>query len=151
MKNNKKFSETKFGNFITKVANTGLDVVSVIGKAKSGDFVGAFNEAKEMLSKSPNPEHGGFLTELLQNAENFRSDYELFLEDTQDARVNETARDISENSSFLSKNVHEIIALAVVGAWLVSWYLKPKIDYGEITSIVSLILGYLYGRTKPQV
>lgn len=99
-----------------------------------------------------------------------QNDFELnkaYLQDVQNARDNETARDTSEHSSWLSKNIHEIIALLVVGGFMVMvygifavYFFSPKkIDLQDIkllfeifglTSIVTLILGYLYGRSKPQ-
>ena len=146
----KKFKDTKFGGFLTKAGEKGLNVASAIGKAKSGDFIGAFEEARKVFSASDNPESDGLLSEMISQRAELKSDYELFLQDTQDARSNETQRDVSEHSSWLSKNVHELIAIAVIGGWLVTWYFKPQIDYAEITGVVTLILGYLYGRTKPQ-
>jgi len=76
--------------------------------------------------------------------------YQLDLQDTQDARANETARDTNEYSSWLSKNIHEIIALVVIGCWMVTWFVKVVIDPIIISSAVMLILGYLYGRTQPE-
>lgn len=75
---------------------------------------------------------------------------DLEFKDVQNARDNETARDISQYSSFLSKNIHEIIALTVIGSWIITWFLETRVEDGIIASAVMLILGYLYGRTKPQ-
>ena len=148
MKNFK--DKTKFGQFLSKASNKGLNVISAIGKAKNGDFIGAYEDVKQVLSKEPNETNDNLLSELIKKKSEFKSDYQLFLEDTQDARANETIRDTSENSSWLTKNIHEIIAVVVIGGWIVTWYNKPVIPTVEITGAVMLILGYLYGRSKPQ-
>ena len=75
---------------------------------------------------------------------------QLYLSETQDARRNETARDISQYSSFLSKNIHEMIAIIVIGGWMVTWFVKVEIPQIQITGAVMLILGYLYGKSKPE-
>ena len=75
---------------------------------------------------------------------------QLYLSETQDARANETARDVSQYSSFLSKNIHEMIAIIVIGGWMVTWFVKVEIPQIQITGAVMLILGYLYGKSQPE-
>lgn len=89
----KKFSSTKFGGFINKVAATGLDVISIVGKAKNGNILGAINETKNLLSKEPNKESDDLLAELIKKKFEFKSDYDKYLEDVKDAR------DMYESSS----------------------------------------------------
>lgn len=73
------------------------------------------------------------------------------LKDVQSARDNETLRDSDENSSWLSKNIHEMIAIVITVSWIVTWFIEIDQDIRlQITSAVMLIYGYLYGRTKPQ-
>lgn len=75
---------------------------------------------------------------------------EMYLGDAQNARDNETLRDNNENASWLSKNIHEVIAILFVVPFVVSWFITT-ITIPEIAGqAVMLILGYLYGRTKPQ-
>lgn len=89
----KNFNETKFGSFINKVAATGLDVVSIVGKAKSGNILEAISDTKTLLSKKPNTESDSLLSELIKKKSEFKSDFELYLEDVKDAR------DMYENTS----------------------------------------------------
>ncbi len=72
------------------------------------------------------------------------------LKDVQNARDNETARDSSQYSSWLSKNIHEIIAIGFCGAWVVTWFVDLPTAGEKASDAVMLILGYLYGRSKPQ-
>lgn len=75
---------------------------------------------------------------------------EMYLSDAQNARDNETLRDNNENASWLSKNINEIIAILFVVPFVISWFITT-ITIPEISGqAVMLILGYLYGRTKPQ-
>lgn len=75
---------------------------------------------------------------------------ELYLSDAQSARSHETSRDNNQNSSWLSKNIHEIIALLFTIPFVVSWFFI-NIELPAIASqAIMLILGYLYGRSKPQ-
>lgn len=133
----KKFKDSKLGKFLRKV---GSDVGNIADDLLPDK--GLLGLVKNLIIKdnTMKPEDKKMALEML-NAE---------LKDTQNARDNETARDTSEYSSFLSKNIHEIIAICVIGGWMTSWYYKPLIDYREITGAVMLILGYLYGRSKPQ-
>ena len=77
-------------------------------------------------------------------------EYEIFVQDTQDARSNETKRDTNVNSSWMSKNQHEIISFVLIGGWVVSWWVEVGIDKQDIKDAVYLVLGYLYGRSQPQ-
>jgi len=77
-------------------------------------------------------------------------EHEMYLHDAQNARDNETKRDTSEHSSWLSKNIHEIIALAVFGAWITSLFVKTEVSSDDIMPIMLMVGGYLFGRTKPQ-
>lgn len=76
---------------------------------------------------------------------------ELNNADVADARENETKRDTSENSSWLSKNVHELIALMVSSAWILSWWIPAVVAHGDVKDIVLVIMGYLFGRTMPNM
>ncbi len=72
------------------------------------------------------------------------------LKDVQNARDNETARDNNENSSWLSKNIHEMIAILFCVAWITTWFIDMPTEAHRASDAVMLILGYLYGRSKPQ-
>lgn len=87
--------------------------------------------------------------ELAQEAERIMN------ESLADARANETSRDVSANSGFLSKNIHEIIALIVVlsfvGLSIAS--MKFAVLPAAIVAVkeaVMMVLAYLYGRSKPE-
>lgn len=75
---------------------------------------------------------------------------QIILTDVQSARDNETKRDVSPYASFLSKNIHEMIAILVIGGWGVTWFVETVIPQIQITGAVMLILGYLYGKSKPE-
>ena len=52
--------------------------------------------------------------------------------------------------NWLGENIHEIMALVVLAGWVFTWYYPPAIPYAQITSVLTLILGYFYGKSKPQ-
>ena len=135
-----KIKDTKIGAYLKDKAPNVLNIV--------GDLLpdsGALGIIKNIIDATvPDPKDKALI---LSDIEGMESEY---LKDVQNARDNETARDTDPNAGFLSKNIHEIIALAVVGSWIVSWYCRTIIQPEEITGVVTLILGYLYGRTKPQ-
>jgi len=135
-----KLKDTKVGAFLKDKAPKVLDVV--------GDLLpnnGTLGIVKNIISSGSGSQEEK--DKMLAELADLEKEY---LKDVQNARDNETARDNNPNSSFLSKNIHEMIAIGVVLGWISSWYFKPFIEYGEITGVVTLILGYLYGRTKPQ-
>lgn len=157
MANKTKFKDTKFGQKLFKAIP---DAVGLIGDALPDN--GVFGIAKNLIKMSPlsNELKAELQSELTQA-------HEAFIQDTQDARANETARDTSENSSWLSKNIHEMIAILVVVPWvgllIYSFVMvlnnRDSINLDDIkmlfsifgiTNVVSLILGYLYGRSTPQ-
>jgi len=135
-----KIKDTKIGAFLKDKAPNVLNLV--------GDLLpdaGAFGVVKNLIEMTtPDAEAREALTAEMASLE------VEYLKDVQNARDNETARDTDPNASFLSKNIHEMIALGVVGAWIATWYFVPTIGHEEITGVVTLILGYLYGRTRPQ-
>ncbi len=135
-----KIKDTKLGSFLKDKAPEVLGIV--------GDLLpdsGTIGIVKNILNAGSRSQSDK--NEILASYGEMQKEY---LKDVQNARDNETARDISENAGFLSKNIHEIIAIAVVGAWIFSWYIKPSITPDKIVDVVMLILGYLYGRTQPQ-
>lgn len=135
-----KIKDTKIGAFLKDKAP---DVLALVGGLLPD--AGAMGVVKNLIeNKFPNADKR---EEMLAEFSELEKEY---LKDVQNARDNETARDTDPNSSFLSKNIHELIAIAVVGSWIVSWYVRTIIEPAEITGVVTLILGYLYGRTKPQ-
>lgn len=75
---------------------------------------------------------------------------DLYLADVQNARDNETARDNNENSSWLSKNIHELIGIALVLAFIISlWYTPIENGQDMIERTAMCVLTYLYGRSQP--
>ena len=140
MSSKKKFKDTKFGKGLLSVIPSAAGIV--------GDLLpdaGVLGMVKNLITKSDISSEDK--RALLRDHAELEAQY---LKDVQSARDNETARDIDPNSSWLSKNVHELIALTIISVWIVTWFYKPQISYAEITGVVTLILGYLYGRTKPQ-
>ncbi len=142
--------ETKFSKFLNKAKELIPELIPIAANLVTG---GAVSKVGAILkSKSEKDQkHKDLLIEFDKFKMDFeREMFELEAEDAQNARDNETKRDTSEHSSWLSKNIHEMIAGIVVLGWVVTWYYKPVIDYDDIKGVVTLILGYLYGRTKPQ-
>lgn len=151
----KGFENTKFASVLKKVkevaVDNGADIGGIAIKAATGNIGGALKDTIGLLSGIDTPEAKGVLNDLkIQQMEIERDFYKIEAQDTQNARDNETARDISENAGFLSKNIHEIIAIAVIGSWIVTWFIKLEFNSQDILGAVMLILGYLYGRSKPQ-
>lgn len=140
MGSKKKFRDTKFGKLLINVIPS---AGQLIGNLLPDS--GVLGIAKNLISKSTisSAEKEALLIE--------HSELEKeYLKDVQNARDNETARDIDPNSSWLSKNIHELIAISLIGAWVVTWWVSATIDQEDVRTAVMLILGYLYGRTKPQ-
>jgi hypothetical protein len=136
MSEKKKFKDTGVGKFLSKTAP---DLLKVVGGLLPSQ--GGLGVIKNIIGNSDMPKADKETTLKMMDLE---------FKDVQNARDNETARDISEYSSFLSKNIHELIAIGVIVPWVVSWFVVTTIDQVQITGAVMLILGYLYGRTKPQ-
>ena len=109
------------------------------GKLITGNPIGALSELLRN-DKDITPEESNHALEMLR----------LDLQDIQNARDNETKRDISENTPLLSKLIHEIIAIAVIGAWITSWFVETITESTIIANAAILVLGYLFGRTQPQ-
>lgn len=131
-----KKNKTKLGEFLQTIGGGALDVVKGIATGKDPFSAILSAVAGSIIS----PEDGDLALKFHQED----------LKDVQNARSNETVRDTSEFSGWLSKNIHELIALVVIGAWIITWFVKSVLPPTEITGAVMLILGYLYGRTKPQ-
>lgn len=121
---------------------------SVINSVKGllDEVITTKEEKQELANEEAKAEHDF----LLEQKRLGIKEQEIYLTDAQNARDNETARDTNENSSWLSKNIHEIIATAVFGAWIASLFIATKGAPSEIREIVMLVGGYLFGRTKPQ-
>jgi len=155
MGSKKKFRDTKFGKLLINVIPS---AGQLIGNLLPDS--GVLGMAKNLITKSSisSAEKEALLLEHVELEKEY-------LKDVQNARDNETARDIDPNSSWLTKNIHEIIALQfVIGWFLLLWFVINKFMAGEVTinqlvlilaatglkDMVLLILGYLYGRSKPQ-
>lgn len=119
------------------------------------------NEIKEAV-KGANPKNiiSGAIEKLIDGADKFirtKDEKDAFIvklielnnEDVQNARSNETLRDTSENSGWLSKNVHELIALSVSAMWGLSIYLPAVVPHGDVKDVVMLVFGYLFGKSMP--
>lgn len=71
---------------------------------------------------------------------------EIYLKDTQSARDNQSRVQESEHASWLAKNVHSILSLAVIGLtfFLYYWIILDNHSYNpEMKDIVIYILGAL--------
>jgi len=138
----KKFEEkTKLGQFLTKATSKGVNVVSAILKAKDGDFVGAYEEAKKVLNKSENIESDNLLSELIKKKTEFRSDYDKYLEDVKDARsMYETASKTQSNkiADIVIKYNLPIIGILVLINIIAVFQLR---QYQGMVAIVSNFIG----------
>gem|GEM_PF-3554434 len=85
-----------------------------------------------------------------EHKEQLVKELDLVLKDIDSARANETARDTSANSSWLSKNIHEIIAFILITAFVFSFWYAPVAGAAEtIERAVMMVLAYLYGKSQP--
>lgn len=137
----KKFSETKFGSFLSKVGSTGLNVVSVITKATSGNILGAINDAKNLLGKQSSFESQELLDILQHNEDDFKTDFDKYLEDVKDARemYQNTSHDIADEIAQKVIRINlPIIGILIVINVLSVWLLQGK---GEVIAIVSNFIG----------
>ena len=128
--------KTKLGKFLASIGEAGIKAVGEIAKGK--DPISAIISAVT----------GGGMTQ--EEAELAFKYHQEDLKDTQDARKNETERDTSENTPYISKIIHEVIAIMVTGSWILSWWIPAIVAVADPKDAVMLILGYLYGRTRPQ-
>ena len=140
----KAFNKTKFGSFLTKVGSTGLDIISILGKAKGGNIIGAINETKSLLTSSTSKDSLSLLGELNDNENDFISDYDKYLEDIKDARnmyikEHEVADKIA--TKIIRENLPTIGGLIILNVGAV-WLLEGK---GEIIAIVSNFIGIAIG------
>lgn len=131
-----KHGKTRLGDFIESVGGGALDIVNDIASGK--DPISAIIGAVTGGSLSP------------ENAEIAFKYHQEDLKDVQNARDNETARDVSANSSFLSKNIHEMIAIIVTGSWVTSWWIPAIVESADVKDVVLIIMGYLFGRSRPE-
>jgi hypothetical protein len=89
--------------------------------------------------------------------------YEAAIDDTKDARKNQTLVQDSVNASWMSKNILPILALALIGlTFYLFWYVifspNPAIDgprkdiivyiLGALTTIVTQVVSYFFGSSK---
>lgn len=140
----KKFEDkTKFGKFLSRASSKGLNVISAIGKAKDGDFIGAFEDVKKVLSKDP--QNDGLLSELIKKKSEFKSDYDKYLEDIKDARdmYTDTGHKMADQiaGKVINQNLPIIFSLIIINVLSV-WLLKGQ---GEIIAIVSNFIGIAIG------
>lgn len=127
--------KTKLGKFLQTIGGGALDVVKNIASGK--DPVSAILAAVT----------GGTVSK--EDAELAFKYHQEDLKDTQNARDNETVRDTSQYSGWLSKNIHELIALSVSGAWMFSLWIPTVVASADIKDVVLIIMGYLFGRSQP--
>ena len=155
MNNKKKFKDTKLGKSLLNIIPSTAGIIGDILPDK-----GLLGIVKNIISDTDiSEEDREALTALHADLE------KEYLKDAQNARDNETEIDTDPNSSMLSKNIHEIIALIFVCGWfLLLWFaihlfINASITINQLVLILAatglkdmvlLILGYLYGRTKPQ-
>ena len=88
-KEKKPFKETKFGQFVNKVKDIGLSGVNikeVIGKATSGNIVGAIATVGKSLIGSKHEKAQELLGELMAQQENYLKEMEMIYKDKESAR-----------------------------------------------------------------
>jgi hypothetical protein len=127
--------KTKVGKFLQTLGDAGKNVLTSIASGK--DPVSAIISAVT----------GGAMS--TEDAELAFKYHQEDLKDTKNARDNKTAITTSKEAPLMSKLIHEIIAIAVIGAWIVSWFVPILVPSIQITGAVMLILGFLYGKSQP--
>ena len=106
----KKLNETKFGKFLNKVKDVGLDIVPIVAKASTGNITGAIKDTVGLLSGQDTTEATNLLNELTIQKKNIELDYYRVMNE------NVTKRwEIDLNSdSYLAKNIRPLTL-----AWLI--------------------------------
>jgi len=172
-KHKEEHGKSRLGKFIQKAGTIFPEILQAGVMLGSGNVMGALSQVATGLGANVQNPNTGLAEDArvllhefeLKQDEMALESFRIEAQDAQNARDNETARDTNENSSWLSKNIHEIIAILFVVGWFFTlyWTINLFID-GIITvnqlvlilaatglkDMVLLILGYLYGRTKPQ-
>ena len=88
-KEKKPFKDTKFGQFVNKVKDIGLSNINVneiIGKASSGNIVGAIASVGKSLIGSKHEKAQELLGELMAQQENYLKEMEMIYKDKESAR-----------------------------------------------------------------
>ena len=85
-----------------------------------------------------------------ENKEQLVKELDLVLKDIDSARDNETARDTSESAPWISKVIHEVIAIILLTAFVLSlWYAPVTGAVDMLERSVLMVLSYLYGKSVP--
>lgn len=172
-KHKKEHGKSRLGMFIQKAGAIFPDILQAGVMLGSGNVMGAIQQVASGLGANIDNMNPGLREDAkilmqefeLKKEEMALESFRIEAQDAQNARDNETARDTSEHAGWLSKNIHEIIALAFVFGWfaVLGWtinlFIKDVITVNQLVLILAatglkdmvlLILGYLYGRTRPQ-
>ena len=160
--------KTKVGKWLDKVKGKFPDLLDdVLDVATSGNPVMAIAEKLIPKLKAKGSAEAHELSEEFQIKKmEFEKDIELaYIKTVTNAQDNAMKVDTSENAGWLSKNIHELIAILMTLAWFglvglcLNLYLKEKIEIADIGIIlvasgvkdmILMIYAFLYGRSKPQ-
>ncbi len=106
----KNFKDSKFGKFISKVSNVGLDVAPIIAKASSGNILGAISDTVKLLKGESNEETIELLDELTIQKKNIELDFYR----VQQQEVSNRWNVDMTSDSWMSKNIRPLTL-----AWLI--------------------------------
>tara|TARA_R110001592_G_scaffold321960_6_gene600703 strand:+ start:312 stop:848 length:537 start_codon:yes stop_codon:yes gene_type:complete len=115
-KEKKPFKETKFGVFINKVKDVGLSGINlkeVVGKAASGNIVGAIASVGKSLIGSKHEKAQELLAELMAQQENYLKELEMIYKDKEGAR--DMQKVALEQDDLFSKRFIYYFALCIFG------------------------------------
>ena len=121
-KKSKKFSETDFGKFVSKVGDVLPEVGNIAVSLVSGNYVGAVKEVGSIIKKGAEKKEEAKV--LLQEFEQFQMEYEkeCFELEAQDRK---DARNLYSNDSLIQK-LFSIIFL--IGYGVLCWYMLDIIQ-----------------------
>lgn len=127
---------SKLKEYFNKIGKGSIvgNIIGAGGELLTGDVAGAL---KKLFDKGEISEDE--YKESLEIAK-------LEFDDLKDARKNETLRDTSEHTDWLGKNIHEMVILTLVLAWLSFKWFKPELNVQDVKEAVMLTLAYLFGK-----
>lgn len=132
--------KTRLGKFVENLGEIGQPILEIASSLTGQEWL---NKVSKLIISDKN-------IDIEKKQEAFEM-YKLDIQDTQDARKNETSRDTSEHSSFLSKNIHELTIIVLVLMLAYSMFFKSDENHVNIlVRFVEMIFIYLFGRSKPQ-
>ena len=155
----KKFKETKFGKFISKVSNVGIDVAAITAKATSGNILGAISDTVDLLKGEDNAESKELLDEFVIQKKNIELDYyRIESQDRDSARNREIEISKTGKTDFMMLSTGSTGLLSFIFMIYAVVYIPSVLEndlflhmLGMVEGVViSNIFAYYYGTSAKQ-